>query len=209
MTFALLYKVYSNIKLQYVVLQCWKSYKIKPQMHTTARRPAAQTPSLSSQMTLLWGDESAYRDEFCKLSEWCSINNLEPDTSKTSKPHQLQGPGRGDMWREWPASNHLTWAVNITPSSEEGTAAALLPEANLSFHHCSVESILTSDRCGGQLHCGWQWSCAENHPISTENHRHTATIIYIYRSRCPRRATNIITSHPGNRLFTLLPSGRR
>lgn len=114
MTFALLYKVYSNIKLQYVVLQCWKSYKIKPQMHTTARRPAAQTPSLSSQMTLLWGDESAYRDEFCKLSEWCSINNLEPDTSKTSKPHQLQGPGRGDMWREWPASNHLTWAVNIT-----------------------------------------------------------------------------------------------
>lgn len=123
---------------------------------------------------------------------------------------------RGDMWREWPASNHLTWAVNITSRVKKAQQRLYFLKLTCpSSCWCpSITALLKAfspmtSWCGSLLHCVWQWSRAENHPISTENHWHTATLIYMYRSRCLRRATNIITSHPGSRLFTLLPSGWR
>ena len=61
-------------------------------LYTTVCRPAHSSNTIvkfTDDMTvvglIMEGDESAYRDEVLKLSEWCSANNLFRKTTKTKE----------------------------------------------------------------------------------------------------------------------------
>lgn len=115
-------------------------------------------------------DKSAYRDEVQFISEWCSINNLTFDTSKTKdliinfRKHKEEPPPlhiREDKVERVNSfkilgtriSQDLTWCF-ITTSQVKKAQRRLyflrtLRKANLSkqllvsFYRCSVDGILT------------------------------------------------------------------
>ncbi|KAK7910081.1 hypothetical protein WMY93_014765 [Mugilogobius chulae] len=117
--------------------------------------------------------EAAYRDEVDNLVEWCSLNNLSLNSSKTKevildfrKKKETDPPPlyiKGDLVERVShfkflgtyICQDLTWTTNITSLVKKAQQRlyflrtlrrANLPQALLlSFYRCSIESILTHD----------------------------------------------------------------
>ncbi len=84
----------------------------------------------------------------------------------------------------------------------------------VSFYHCSVGSILSHGILMWYAGCTMAEKKALQRGINSAQKITGAQLLSladIYSTRCIRLARSIIkdSSHPGNHLFTLLPSGRR
>ncbi|KAF7668955.1 hypothetical protein LDENG_00267500 [Lucifuga dentata] len=110
------------------------------------------------------GDEAAYRDEVCRLTDWCFTNNLALNISRTREmivnfrkqnvePAPLHISGVSVERVGTYISQDLTWTPNITALVKKSQQRLyflrtlrrmdLSQKLLLSFYHCSIESILT------------------------------------------------------------------
>ncbi len=115
------------------------------------------------------GDESAYRDEVQRLTEWCLQNNLSLNIKKTKEliidfrtkdkhtPLYINGEGvervTGFKFLGTHISENLSWTTNTTAIVKKAQQRlyflCTLKKVNLSqqhltsFYRCSIESVLT------------------------------------------------------------------
>ncbi len=180
-----------------------------------------------------------YNEEVQHLVMWCSDNDLDLNTTKTMEiivdyrgtrkmtPHPSHGEEVENVNIKFLGlyiTNDLTWTVDThylvriasaEPSSLRKLKKAKVPSQLLvNFYKSIIESIL--------CHCitVWYTSC------TIQNRRDLARIVKsaqrivgtklpgldsIYANRLYKKASNIIkdSTHPGNRLFEPLPSGKR
>lgn len=183
-------------------------------------------------------NETAYREEVQRLVEWCSKKNLVIDTSKTKelivdfrrRTSNLQSICIDGQCVER-VSNfkflgvytdaELQWGFNTSEVVKKAQQHLLriLKRLNLEkklltvFYRCSVERVLT--------YCISVWfsSCTTAHKKAIQTVINTAQKITghylpsledLYSIRCLRRAYTIIkdSTHPGHRMFELLPLGK-
>uniref|UniRef100_A0A669E0D3 Reverse transcriptase domain-containing protein n=1 Tax=Oreochromis niloticus TaxID=8128 RepID=A0A669E0D3_ORENI len=187
------------------------------------------------------GDETAYRAEVQRLSEWCVDNNLDLNTTKTKelvvdfrrRKSELQPVSINGECVERVSSfkflgvhidTDLQWSSNTSAVLKKAQQRLhflrilrkmdLKKELLTVFYRCSIESVLTY--CIGV----WFSSCTTAHRKALQRVINMAQKITghplpslkdLYSTRCLKRARSILRdcTHPGHRVFKLLPSGRR
>ena len=168
------------------------------------------------------GDESAYRAEVEELSEWCTVNNLALNTSKTKElviDYRRKATDipplviSGDCVERAPnfrflgvhLDEDLTWSTNTSAIVKKAHQRLhflrvlrnnqLPQELLVSFYRCSIESVLT--------YCinVWYWSCTAAERTALQRVVNTAQKIIgrplpsladLYSSRCLRKAQSIV-----------------
>ncbi|KAK0145089.1 hypothetical protein N1851_016021 [Merluccius polli] len=157
------------------------------------------------------GDEAAYREGVQRLVEWCDDNNLVLNTSKTKemivrRKTDLQPICiNGESVERVHSLKFLGVHMDADHGWSSNTAAVVKSELLTVFYHCSIESVLTYTMAHRK---------APPRVINTAQRiigHPLPSLQDLYSIRCLRKARSILkdSSHPGHRVFQLLPSGRR
>ncbi|KAK1806312.1 hypothetical protein P4O66_000024 [Electrophorus voltai] len=184
-------------------------------------------------------DERAYLEEIKHLENWCQENNLLLNVSKTKelivdcskkqeRPVRISGTTveRVDSFRYLGVhiSQDLSWSRHTNSLAKKARQRLYhlrrlrdfrLPTKVLrNFYTCTIESILT-----GNITVWFGNSTKQDRQAlqrvvrSAERITHTELpdLQTIYYKRCQTKARRIVKdpTHPNNRLFSLLRSGRR
>ncbi|KAI4882420.1 hypothetical protein NFI96_021740 [Prochilodus magdalenae] len=180
-------------------------------------------------------DESAYREEVQRLTDWCKTNNLSLNVDKTKEmvvdfrrtrcdhtPLHIDGSAveivKSPKFLGVHLAEDLTWSLNTSTITKKAQQRlyflrrlrkAHLPPPILR----TIESILSS------CITAWFGNSTASDRKSLQRVVRTAekiigvslpTITDIYTTRCIRKTTSIVDdhTHPSHTLFTLLPSGK-
>ncbi|XP_053092891.1 uncharacterized protein LOC128318848 [Pangasianodon hypophthalmus] len=184
-------------------------------------------------------DESAYREEVQRLTDWCKANNLSLNVGKTKEmvvdfrraqsDHSPLNVGSSSVeiikstkFLGVHLAENLTWSVNTSSITKKAQQrlyflrrlrkAHLPPPILTMFYRGTIESILCMT--------AWFGNCTVSDRKTLQRIVRTAekiirvslpSIMDIYTTRCIRKATSIVDdpTHPSHTLFTLLPSGKR
>ncbi|XP_063343376.2 uncharacterized protein LOC134636998 [Pelmatolapia mariae] len=186
-------------------------------------------------------DETAYRAEVQRLSDWCADNNLDLSITKTKEPvvdfrrrkSELQPISINRECVER-VSSFIFLGVHIDTDLQWSSSTSVVlkkaqqrlhflrslrkmdlkKELLTVFYRCSIESVLT------YCICVWFSSCTTAHKKALQRLINMAQKIVghplpslkdLYSTRCLKRARSILRdcTHPGHRVFKLLPAGRR
>ncbi|KAK1789442.1 hypothetical protein P4O66_015372 [Electrophorus voltai] len=140
-------------------------------------------------------DERAYLEEIKHLENWCQANNLLLNIRPVLvPPYQLPG--------------------------KEGSSASLPPQTPVpskvlrNLYTCTIESILTGNITvwfGNSTKQDRQALQRVVHSAERITHTELPDLPTIYCKRCQTKAKRIVKdpTHPNNRLFSLLMSGKR
>uniref|UniRef100_A0A3B1IU70 Reverse transcriptase domain-containing protein n=1 Tax=Astyanax mexicanus TaxID=7994 RepID=A0A3B1IU70_ASTMX len=173
------------------------------------------------------GDESAYREEVQRLTDWCTVNNLHLNVDKT-KEMVVDGSSveivKSTKFLGVHLADNLTWTLNTSSTAKKAQQrfyflrklrkARLPPPILTLFYRGTIESILSS------CITAWFGTCTVSDRKTLQRIVRTAeriigvsllSITDIYTTRSIRKATSIVNdpTHPSHKLFSLLPSGRR
>ncbi|KAI4876751.1 hypothetical protein NFI96_007079, partial [Prochilodus magdalenae] len=179
-------------------------------------------------------DESAYREEVQRLTDWCRTNNLSLNVDKTKEmvvdlrrtrrdhsPLHIDGSSveivKSTKFLGVHLAEDLTWSLNTSTITKKAQQrlyflrrlrkAHLPPPILTTFYRGTIKSILSS------CITAWFENCTASDRKSLQRVVRTAekiigvsllTITDIYTTRCIRKATSIVQTHM--HLFDLLPS---
>ncbi|KAI4901873.1 hypothetical protein NFI96_006975 [Prochilodus magdalenae] len=170
-------------------------------------------------------DESAYREEVQRLTDWCRTNNLSLNVDKTKEmvvdfrrtrrdhsPLHIDGSTveivKSTKFLGVHLAEDLTWSLNTSTITKKAQQrlyflrrlrkAHLPPPILTTFYRGTIESILSS------CITAWFGNCIASDRKSLQRVVRTAekiigvslpTIMDIYTTRCIRKATSIVDDH--------------
>ncbi|KAI4898623.1 hypothetical protein NFI96_006404 [Prochilodus magdalenae] len=170
-------------------------------------------------------DESAYREEVQRLTDWCRTNNLSLNVDKTKEmvvdfrrtrrdhsPLHIDGSTveivKSTKFLGVHLAEDLTWSLNTSTITKKAQQrlyflrrlrkAHLPPPILTTFYRGTIESILSS------CITAWFGNCTASDRKSLQRVVRTAekiigvslpTIMVIYTTRCIRKATSIVDDH--------------
>ncbi|KAK1799526.1 hypothetical protein P4O66_000408 [Electrophorus voltai] len=161
-------------------------------------------------------DERAYLEEIKHLENWCQENNLLLNVSKTKELIVDWGRKQERHYQPWSRhTNFLAKKARQRLYHLRCLKDFRLPSKVLwNFYTCTIESILT-----GNITVWFGNSTKQDRQAlqrvvrSAEHITHTELpdLQTIYYKRCQTKARRIVKdpTHPNNRLFSLLRSGKR